>query len=260
MAQITYSISINAGDLSKAIGQEVAGIARDTLGRLAETTANKWRDAVKNQSGIWAKEKDAYIESIAWDTTSDFSAVVWTDYKHAAEIETGRPARDLKKMLDTSPKVRSGKSGRYLVIPFRHNVPSKAGPSSYAPQMPRSVYLQAKRLSPSSGTDAGERVSGTGAYNVQTRKFLTVPQKKYNWGQRLVSGMAPKLKASHSSDPYAGMVRMDESVGKQRRSAYLTFRVMTEKQHGKWIVPAQPGRYIAKKVAEEVQAKVAAAA
>lgn len=251
MAQITYSISINAGDLSRAIGQEVAGLARDTLGRLAENTANRWRDAVASQRGIWIEEKNAYAGSIDWQMTGDFSALVWTDYKHAAEIETGRPARDLKKMLDTSTKVRQGKGGRYLVIPFRHNVPSKSGQSSYAPQMPRGVYLQAKRLSPSSVTGQGERASGTGAYSVQTRKFLTVPQNQYAWGQRLSAGLAPKLKASHSTDPYAGMVRMDTSTGGKRSSAYLTFRVMTEKQHGKWIIPAQPGRFIAKKVAEE---------
>jgi len=70
------------------------------------------------------------------------------------------------------------------------------------------------------------------------------PQNKYSWGQRLG----------------AGMVRMDTSSGKQKSSAYLTFRVMTEKQHGKWIIPAQPGRFIAKRVAEETGRMAAGAA
>jgi hypothetical protein len=103
-------------------------------------------------------------------------------------------------------------------------------------------------------------VSGTGAFDTNSRKFLSVPQDKYAWGERLAPGLAPKLKASHATDPYAGMVRMDTSTGKQKLSNYLTFRVMSERQTGKWIIPAQPGRYIVKKAVEDVQAKAAGAA
>jgi hypothetical protein len=213
---------------------------RAHLESLAHETVKNWRNAVFDQKGIWSEEKEAYMASIQSQVTSDFSAVVWSDYKYAEEIETGRPARDLKKMLQTSDKVRQGKNGRYLVIPIQRNT---SGNTALARAMPKPVSSMAsKYLTTSRVTGAGTRISATGA---------TVAQKKYAWGTSLPAGLAPKLNPSHATDPYAGMVRMDNSTGKQKSSKYLTFRIMSERSTG-WIIPAQPGRYIAKKVADEV--------
>ena len=62
----------------------------------------------------------------------------------------------------------------------------------------------------------------------------------------------PKLKDHHKTDIYDSMVRFDTSTPKAKSSAYMTFRVMSDKSSG-WIVPAKPGLYLAKNVANQLQ-------
>jgi hypothetical protein len=57
------------------------------------------------------------------------------------------------------------------------------------------------------------------------------------------------MRREHKSDPYAGMVRFNTGTG---GSTFLTFRVMVEGSPG-WIVPAKPGLWLAKTVAESLQ-------
>jgi hypothetical protein len=205
-------------------------------------------------------EKALYIDSIKGTVEpSGFAGEIRATYKYASDIETGRPARDLKKMLQTSLKTRTIQSGinkgqRYLIIPFRHNIPSASGEGALAPQMPASVYEHARALMPSTVLSPGAhrpatRLSGSGH---------TVAQHSYAWGGRLKAGLAPKLRTSHASDPYAGMVRFSTTTpGKNGKlpthsSSYLTFRMMREGSGG-WIIKPQPGQYLAKKVSEELQ-------
>jgi hypothetical protein len=77
-----------------------------------------------------------------------------------------------------------------------------------------------------------------------------VAQRTYLWGGKLPEGLAPKLQSK--SDHYAGMVRMDTSSGKQKSSAYLTFRVMSEYSSG-WIMPAKPGLFIVQGVVDRMR-------
>lgn len=254
---VTYKVTITLDNLPHIAdvieGQMMARISHG-VGKAARDIAGKWREAVRQAPGIWQPERDAYYLSIDWRwlDTARTSAVVETTLPLADEIENGRPAKDLKRMLDSSPKVRQGKKGRYLIIPFRHNTPKA---TALAPAMPRGVYAQAKRLAPSTIIGDGTRVSGTGAMDVKTRQYLTVPQQKYAWGGSLPAGLAPKLKPSHAADPYAGMKRFDTTTGKAKSSAYLTFRVMSEHSAG-WIVPAKPGLHLARDIAREVNKAV----
>jgi len=237
------------------INAEILPRLHEAVGAVAQATANQWKEGVYRAS-IWDGEKKPYMESITWRWTGDFSAVVESDYRLAQLIETGRPERDLKKMLDTSVKVRQSKDGkRYLIIPFRHNVP---GASAHGRPMPDHVYEAAKQLSPSRVTGQGRRQSGTGAYDTKTRRPLTVNQNQYQWGDRMPAGLAPKLRTHHKTDPYAGMVRFDTSSGASKRSTYLTFRTMMEGSSG-WIAPAKPGLYIAKGVVDEIRPQAEAA-
>lgn len=97
--------------------------------------------------------------------------------------------------------------------------------------MPQSIYdiVGHKDFAKSSITGRKLRVNADG---------MPAIQNKYLWGSRLPAGLAPMLKPSHKTDPYAGMVRM-----KTDKSRYLTFRTMSENSTG-WIVPAKPGHYI----------------
>ncbi len=251
----SYNITLDFSSIL-GIADQIGGGAikkiHEGVGITAQAVQAKWQDAVMQAPGIWQPERHAYVQSIDWRYTTHLSAVVETDLPLASKIEHGRPARDMKRMLDSSTKVRESKKGRYLIIPMRQNVPGGDGHSSYARQMPADIYSKAKALSKSSIVRTGSRPSGTGAYDTKTRKRLTVAQHAYSWGGRLPAGLAPKMKPHHTTDIHAGMVRMNTSTGKAKSSAYMTFRIMGAWQTGKWLVPAKPGLFIARTISEGV--------
>lgn len=247
-----YKVSLDLSEMLAGmegiINAYVLPTVHQAVKAVAAETVYRWKDGVA-KAKLWDGEKQAYIESINWLMTSDFEAVVSATYDQAEAIETGRPARDLKKMLSTSLKVRMSKKGiRYLIIPMRTNTP---GNFALAQAMPPDVYKKAKRLDPSSITGTVSRPSGTGAFSLKTKKPITVPQQQYAWGGKLPAGLAPKLKPHHKTDIYAGMYKFQTSAGKGKSSAYMTFRVMTENSTG-WIIPAKPGLYLAKAVQDGI--------
>ncbi len=241
-------------DLSPAIaalqqaGDAAANKVHATIGAIAMETMARWKAEVMHAK-LWSVEKGRYFDSIEWRFTGPLTAEVWTDYGLAKDIETGRPARDLKRMLETSPRVRETKTGkRYLIIPFRHNMTALQDAG---------VYQQAKALSPSSIVGTKHVPSITGAWDVKTKAPALVPRHSYSWGERLPAGLVPKLKDHHATDPLAGLVRFNTSAGKGKSSAYLTFRVMMEGSP-KWIVPAKPGLHITKAVSDVMTVRAGA--
>lgn len=278
MAEIKYSISFDLGnvlDVSRALNKQVLPLLNQAVNAVGQQTAINWKSAVY-KAKLWGGEKDAYADSITWKMTGDFSGVVEATYKHAEEIENGRPARDLKKMLNTSLKVRRSEKGkRFLVIPFRHNTP---GNNAHAKAMPQAVHELASQMTKSRITGAGLRPSGevthlspkTGMHpsanqtpflsNPKTKQHSMTARMSYAWGDRL--SKAALLQAGASKEDakrFAGMVRMDTSTpGGAKSSAFMTFRIMMDGQKG-WIVPAQPGQNIAKKVVDDMKPKAEAA-
>ncbi|EKK5567995.1 hypothetical protein PN823_004415 [Enterobacter hormaechei] len=261
MADKNLSITFNVGSplemlemITKAIMPSM-NVAVDAVGK---KTAQKWVEEVY-KAKLWSGEKDLYAKSVHWQMTGDFTGYVAADYAWAKEIEEGRPSRDLKKMLGTSLKVRRTRKGaRFLVIPFRHNLKN----------MPPALAAQAQALEASSVTGMTQRRSGeithlspkTGMTpakvqtpflsNPKTHGPMMVSQAQYKWGGRIAAGFfGPNPKGK--TDIAAGMVRMNTSSGGQKSSAYLTFRIMHEKSSG-WIVPPQPGQFIARKVVETI--------
>jgi len=271
---ITFKVSLDLGDImgiKGAITKEVFPLLNQAVRAIAFQTHANWKEAVLKQKGLWSGEKDAYAESIVWRMTGDFSAVVEATYDQASEIESGRPGRDLKKMLDTSEKVRrSAKSGkRFLVIPMRHNTP---GFGAHAKPMPPSVYAMAKALSPSTITGQGQRPSGqvtamvpgagmmpaagqTGFLSNPSSKSATMVNKNtYKWGQRLLGKNLKGVEGLTADERrrYSGMYRFDTGTPGAPSSQFLTFRVMMEGSAG-WVTKEQPARNIAKQVEEEMK-------
>lgn len=257
------SINVKVGadfGLNSVIDEQVFPLLSQAVNAVGFKLEATWKEEVYKAKKMWSGEKDLYANSIAWTQTKPFGGVVEANYKWAEEIENGRPSRDLKKMLNTSLKVRRTKAGtRFLIIPFRHNIKA----------MPAQLYSQAKALEASKVTGSKLRRSGEivgksmqPLPKVQQRKspFLSNPNTKgammvkksmYSWGGRLAAGyFGPNPKGK--TDIAAGMVRFDTSSGAQKSSQYLTFRVMSEKAHGKWIVPPQPGQPIARSALEKV--------
>ncbi len=150
---------------------------------LAATGVSRWQEAVDAVPGLWVGERVKYKATIGARQVGPYAWEVYSNYRFAQDIESGRPPYDLKKMLDTSLKVRVSKAGRrYLIIPFRHNTP---GNTAHAPAMPSQVHAEASELSKSRVVGQGKRLSGTGALDVNTRKPATVRARKYAWGDRL---------------------------------------------------------------------------
>ena len=248
MADLKFSISFDLGaklDMLKVVNKEVFPLLNQAVRAVTAQTAYNWTEAVY-AAKLWSGEKDAYVKSISWKMTGDFSGEVVSTYKYAEEIENGRPARDLKKMLNTSLKVRvNSKGARFLYIPFRHNTP---GNDAHAPSMPQSVYDVAKTLEASMVTGQTTRVSGLNAMDINTKQFLTVPQNTYKWGEKLVTGMA-------GGKNYNNMYRFEASTpGGAKSSVYLTFRTMSEKSKG-WIVPPKGGLKIVEGVVNDMKPK-----
>jgi hypothetical protein len=249
----SYGIRVDLSGLLDAIpvavDEKVLPLLRQAVEAVVHRVEIDWKQAVRQAPGIWIGEKQAYFKSIQSRFTGPFSAEVWTDYKLAEEIETGRPPKDLKRMLDSSLKVRMSKDGRrYLFIPFRHNTP---GNEALAQAMPQEIYdiVGSSEFEKSRVIGRGWRESGTGAFSIKTREPYKVRTRQYVWGSRLGSGLLP---AGQDYKHYAGMVRFDTSSGNQKSSQYLTFRTMSEKSKG-WIIPARPGLNIAQGVADRLR-------
>jgi len=241
-----FSLSLELSLPTESPLNEVEPRARRTLDRLGLLARERWADKIQ-QATLPPTVKSEYIASLTIEAKGAMQVSVYSDYKLAYEIETGQPARDLKRMLDTSMKVRVSTSKknagkRYLIIPLRHTLSSMSGP----------VQSAAKMLTKSEVTGMGTRQSGTGAWGVKTKAPLLVPQRAYKWGDRLPAGLALKSAPHHKTDRYAGMVRMNTSAGKGNSSAYLTFRTMMEGSPG-WVTKPVPGMCHIKDVAAEIE-------
>jgi hypothetical protein len=257
----SFAISVDLSEVLAAGPVERSGVFAHLSHQVrltVEAGEARWKRAVQS-APIWSGEASAYAASIKGRMTGEFSGEITSDYKYVEDIESGRPPYDLKRMLNTSLKVRTSKKGkRYLIIPFRHNTPGNDAlardmDSHDAPGGGKAdVYSEAKALSASKITGMGTRRSGTGAFDINTHKPIRVAQRKYVWGDRLPAGMTRKLQTHHKTDPTAGMVRMQASTPKAKSSTYLTFRIMIEGSSG-WIIPARPGLWIAKNVADSLQ-------
>jgi hypothetical protein len=254
----TYNTSVDLSHLFHGVSvlhDEILARISQVVAATAEAGRLMWADDVMKAKGIWSQEKQDYAKSIKVRHINEYESEIFSDYKFASDIETGRPSRDLKRMLDTSTKVRiSAKGVRYLIIPFRHNTP---GSDAHAQSMPQEIYSLVRnrgKFASGSVTGIGMRLSVLGAYNIKSQSKILAPQRSYQWGSRLGAGMlGPNQKGK--TDRYAGMVAFDTSSklpGSKQSSKYLTFRVMTENSNG-WIVAAQPGRFIAQKVSSELQ-------
>lgn len=250
MAEFRISIDLSGviAAAGNVVNEQVFPLLAQAVRGIAQQVQANWQEAVL-RSNLWSGERDKYASSITWRPTGPFSALVQSDYQHDEEIESGRPAYDLKQMLQTSPKTRTYSNGkRYLIIPFRHNVPEATGGQA----MPPHIYEQAFQLEASRVIGQGTRPAMMVPAQPGQRVVMRVNQNQYIWGGRLPAGLAPKKKEFHTTDIYDSMVRMDTTTpGGSRYSSYMTFRTMVEGSP-KWIVPAKPGLNIASTVTKNM--------
>jgi hypothetical protein len=185
----------------------------------------------------------AYLDSIQLRQVGPYAWELYSDAPYASAIERGAPAVDLKRMLDSSWRVREVKGKgphqgqRYLIIPFRHGHPG----ANYN-AMPKEVHEVAKRLDASHLVAKYREPTVPEAYSVSDRARMTVERNRYTWGGRL---KGPEFAGTR----YQGMVRFDAKGG--RHSGFVTFRVMGEWSSG-WQSPPRAGLYPLQAVREHI--------
>ena len=243
----TFKLSLNVSVQGTPIQADALSHARRALQKIGMETRSRWAELIEQSPSIPREQKADYVQSLTVENTGPLQVSVYSDWKYAYEIENGRPSRDLKRMLDTSMKVRVSTSKknagkRYLIIPFRHSLASMPGP----------VRSAAKMLTKSEVTGMGKRQSGTGAWDIKTKAPAQVAQRKYKWGDKLPAGLALKKADHNKTDIYAGTVRMNTSAGKAKSSAYLTFRTMMEGSAG-WITKPVPGVFHVPQLAKDIE-------
>lgn len=199
--------------------------------------------AIQSRTGV-------YLRSIQSRQLSAFAHEVFSDAPHAKALEEGMPAYDMKRMLNTSLKVRvNAKGERYLIIPFRWGTPGAV--TFGANVMTHEVMDLWRTLKASRVTGMGKRASGTGAYDIHTRKPIEVDQRKYQWGGRVTKEHLSAADVhGQAARRMTGMVHFQDANG--GHGQYLTFRVMSEKSSG-WITRAVPGFYPARATADWVR-------
>lgn len=257
-----FSISVELGHLVPA-GASFSGRVFPTLAyavqRVAQLAHANWlayaHGAPLPDGGVIRNRTGEYARSILLRQTGELAAEVYSDLAYARVIEEGAPQRDLHSLLNSSLKVRLTHDGRrYLIIPFRWNAPG----SVMGHQMPQQVWDWWSGKGAShivNGDMRYKRLSGTGAYDIRTRARITVPAWRYHWGDRLTKDdLAGMGITGRAAQRLHGMVnfRNPGGSGGGAHSKFLTFRTLVEGSKG-WIVPAQPGKWPAKTVADQIR-------
>ena len=218
------------------------------LDGVASSAWNHWVKIAKEDN---SHLKNDYVNSIQ---PVQAGKNVWTITllgENAHLIEDGSPSVDMRDFLlgpdvpvvpiGEKGKHQNAKGGFFRAIPFRHTGPNagavigQAMGSAYnkklgieaAYKMGKTIFRKAKQLEASITTQYG---------------------KKTKWGERLKAGYAPKLKAHHKSDIYAGMVRHSKTYEKDTQSSYSTFRTISTTVKDGWIRKPIPARHYAEDV------------
>jgi len=167
--------------------------------------------------------------------------------------EQGAPPWDLRETVLKSPKAKRSKDGHlYLSIPFRHAGADTRGdagkpigsqyPAADRANIARAVEAAYKRLrTTESGVDAQATVNklkqADPEAGAREEARLRESSRDTLWGGSafvepkkrgtMAAGLAPKLKAHHATDIYAGMYRMGKLYAKAKQSYGLTFRTIS---------------------------------
>jgi hypothetical protein len=295
MYKITYNLDYSA--LTDFLEVTKARLkARDSSNLIeAVQTAGKYVVGlwITNAGAKFKHSQGDYVQGITDGVKYPFNSdplhlVIENKAKHAYYLEHGVKPFDLKKMLETSTKVRVAKDGsRYLIIPFRHGSPGSVGLRA----MPEHIYDEAKGLRHSVITNTVKEgvqqrgtklekyippVKGVKYYSDAQSMKVNNPQKvkrnTYVWGERLTDT---------NDNRYEGMVRFQKNVNLVREtivqntpigkftinkmvnrtdnnttySHYYNFRVMSETSNG-WQHPGIDAMNLAKNTQEEAEQPV----
>lgn len=155
-----------------------------------------------------------------------FATIVLTGWL-ANAVEHGWAGGDMKPGLLEGRNAKTTKDGkRYNVVRFRHGTPGTSGRSFAA----MGDVHRAHGMSRGDAEQLGKRIHKAAQALSATTSH---PGQGTKWGDRLDSGLAPKLTNrtsgyKHKTDIFAGMVRAEKTYGKATQNQYLTFRAVSD--------------------------------
>lgn len=222
------------------------------LQRVADLAILRWKQlAAESLSDSTARRYNRAIQYIEQSPTRVAIALV-EDF--ANMIEQGQPAWDMRVILQTSPKARTSKRGfKYMPILFRHAKTNSLGNAGTpigqqfgdeGAAIQKRVLGAAKSLRNTlTGADAEAEIARVALKDPEAAKRhlarMQATKNKTLWGGipeldtkpnmrgRLQAGLAPKLKAWHTTDLYAGMVRFGKTYAKGSQDWLGTFRMLS---------------------------------
>jgi hypothetical protein len=235
------------------------------IGDVMEGARAKWTDLANHRLNT---TRQAYIAGLQPIELQPGRGILTLAGGLPVGIEEGFGEMDLHKTLlgPDVPIAPLGQKGKrpiaghpgkyYRSIPFRHAAPGSRGATGVpmgraygemlgekaAKRLGSAVYKAAKALSPTTGVPYGPTQWGG-----------RMAPGGINWGQGVRWKGAPKLKPSHSTDIYAGMVRMEKFYKKGPQSEYMTFRTISDMVPEKWHRKATPGIHLVDEVAKYVE-------
>lgn len=138
-------------------------------------------------------------------------------------IEQGFQGGDMRDWMLNGPKVKHGKNGKYLIIPFAHGAAGSSGRNT-GPSMPVSIHAAAKRLAPTLSRPA--RGTAAEAHKVKYGGRLTAASAHVD--QQAHKLLTTKSKPWHASSVYKGIIRQQKTYKRATQSSYTSFRVISE--------------------------------
>jgi len=204
-------------------------------------------EKLKNPNG-------GYARSIKINRRGPLSYEIISEAQIAEWLESGTPSFDMKKTHTKGPRSRISEEGYpYLIVPFQWGTPGKKGqkPVGFRSVMPINVYKIVSKFNKMT-TLVDAKNSNKKTPNNQTPSQM-VGRAQYNKGYDRLSGaeFAGTVEEKTRMD---GMVRAEDSTGKDRAAGYFTFRVISAKSPpGSWINPGIRARPVTQAVANSTR-------
>jgi hypothetical protein len=209
----------------KTLKKELTKDLNEGVRNLAEITHNKVLDLSETELG---SIKQLYRDNVDFSNPAKNIYVI-TLKKPALWIEEGRKSGFMEELLN-GKSAKTGKNGKYAVIPFKHNNnPSTQSPKAYDLAQTIKYELQKKGVNWKKieyNEDKSPRLGLLHKFNLETAR--PVDAQKDIHKNSLTKGIA--------------VYQRKDSDGKVQRDV-MTFRVISEKhkQEGLWMHPGRPG-------------------
>ncbi len=244
------------------------------LGPTLKKIANEVGDELSQMVIAKAKEKAAeklhtrrkmYQDGLSWKKAGDNTWLIVLNGK-VRWIDDGQTALDMLKGLLNSPKVKYGKNGKYIVVPFDHSpggkggAGSKIGRTAAQSDLVNAVKTEMKARGipfgkiekDSDGNDKTGKLHSFNITNAPKKQDDGLGQRRGPVGEVM---QGAKEKGETSGTPFLQGVNVYQSKdkkGKTQRSI-MTFRVATESRGGapRWEHPGNAAVDILEKSVEE---------